>query len=137
MAVNNGDGAARAAEALLARGVQNVIITMGARGALVAGKNLRQRIPAFKVKPVDTTAAGDVFNGALALALAEGRPLLEAARFASAAAAISVTRMGAQTSAPTRKEIERLLAAGNGSMHGLREKGRSGIRHAARALQPA
>ncbi len=113
--VDNVDGAAKAATVLLARGAQNVIITMGARGALLAGKNLRQLIPAFKVKAVDTTAAGDVFNGTLALALAEGRSLLEAARFASAAAAISVTRMGAQTSAPTRKEIERLLAAGNGS----------------------
>jgi ribokinase len=112
VAVDNVDGAAKAADALLARGVQNVIITMGARGAWVAGAGIRQMIPAFKVKAVDTTAAGDVFNGALALALAEGKPLLEAARFASAAAAISVTRMGAQTSAPTRKEIERLLAAG-------------------------
>jgi ribokinase len=112
VAVDNVDGAAKAADALLARGVQNVIITMGARGAWVAGAGIRQMIPAFKVKAVDTTAAGDVFNGALALALAEGKPLLEAARFASAAAAISVTRMGAQTSAPTRKEIERLLATG-------------------------
>ena len=112
VAVDNVDGAAKAADALLARGVQNVIITMGARGAWVAGEGIRQVIPAFKVKAVDTTAAGDVFNGALALALAEGKPLLEAARFASAAAAISVTRMGAQTSAPTRKEIERLLATG-------------------------
>jgi ribokinase len=112
VAVDNVDGAAKAADALLARGVQNVIITLGARGAWVAGAGLGQLIPAFKVKAVDTTAAGDVFNGALALALAEGKPLLEAARFASAAAAISVTRMGAQTSAPTRKEIERLLATG-------------------------
>jgi ribokinase len=110
VSVNNEAGAAKAAEALLVRGVQNVIVTMGARGALVAGKSGRQWIPAFKVKAVDTTAAGDVFNGTLALGLAEGKSLLEAARFANAAAAISVTRMGAQTSAPTRKEIERLLA---------------------------
>jgi ribokinase len=59
---------------------------------------------------VDTTAAGDVFNGTLAVALAEGKSLLDAARFATAAAAISVTRLGAQTSAPTRKEIGRLAA---------------------------
>ena len=137
IAVNNVDGAAKAADALRARGVQNVIITMGARGALVAGKRLRQLIPAFRVKAVDTTAAGDVFNGTLALGLAEGRSLLEAARFASAAAAISVTRMGAQTSAPTRKEIERLLAAGNGSRGVNWEKGRPGPRHATQALQPA
>ena len=112
VAVDNRNSAAQAADALLARGVQNVIITMGARGALVVGKNLHQLIPAFKVKAVDTTAAGDIFNGTLALALAEGRSLIEAACFASAAAAISVTRMGAQTSAPTRTEIEQLRAAG-------------------------
>jgi ribokinase len=68
-------------------------------------------IPAYKVKAVDTTAGGDVFNGALAVALAEGRSLLEAARFATAAAAISVTRLGAQTSAPTRLEINKLFAS--------------------------
>jgi len=67
-------------------------------------------VPGFKVKPVDSTAAGDVFNGALAVALGEGRPLLEAVRFANAAAALSVTRLGAQPSAPTRAEIERFLA---------------------------
>ena len=115
IAVDNVDGATKAAGVLLARGVQNVMITMGARGAFVAGEELRQLIPAFKAKAVDTTAAGDVFNGTLAVGLAEGRSLLEAARFASAAAAISVTRLGAQTSAPRRKEIDRLLAAGNGS----------------------
>jgi ribokinase len=137
MTVDNGAGADKAASALLARGAQNVIITMGARGALVAGRNLRQLIPAFKAKAVDTTAAGDVFNGALALGLAEGRSLIEAARFASAAAAISVTRMGAQTSAPTRKEIEQLLAAGNGSVGVLWEKGRPGPRRRTRTLQPS
>ena len=137
VAVDNEDGATKAANALLARGAQNVIITMGARGALVVGKNLRQLIPAFKVKAVDTTAAGDVFNGTLAFGLAEGRSLLEAARFASAAAAISVTRMGAQTSAPTRREIEQLLAAGNGSVGVIWGKGRPGSRRATEPLQPA
>jgi ribokinase len=92
--------AAKAAGQLLARGVQNVIITMGLRGAFVAGKDLRQMIPGFKVKAVDATGAGDVFNGTLAVALAQGQSLLEAARFACAAAAISVTRFGAQPSAP-------------------------------------
>jgi ribokinase len=66
-------------------------------------------VPGFKVRAVDTTAAGDVFNGALAVALGEGRPLPDAVRFANAAAAISVTRLGAQLSAPTRRQIERLL----------------------------
>jgi ribokinase len=137
IAVDNLDSAAKAAAALLARGAQNVIITMGARGALVAGVDLGQLIPAFKVKPVDTTAAGDIFNGALALGLAEGRSLLEAARFASAAAAISVTRMGAQTSAPTRKEIELLLAAGKGSLGAPGKKGRPERRQPTGALLPA
>jgi len=110
--VDSETAAAKAAGQLLARGVQNVIITMGSRGAFVAGKNLRQMIPGFKVKAVDATGAGDVFNGALVVALAGGRPLLEAARFAGAAAAISVTRLGAQPSAPPRKEIQALLATG-------------------------
>jgi ribokinase len=114
LAVNNEVAAAKAADALLARGVQNVIITLGARGAFVAGKQARGLVSGCKVKSVDTTGAGDVFNGTLAVALAEGKALLQAARFACAAAAISVTRLGAQTSAPMRKEIDRLLAAGNG-----------------------
>jgi ribokinase len=111
MPMSNEAGAARAAQKLLDRGVQNVIITMGARGAFVANAGVRQLVPGHRMKAVDTTAAGDVFNGTLAVALAEGKPLLEAARFACAAAAISVTRLGAQTSAPTRREIDRLLAS--------------------------
>lgn len=102
--------AARAAERLLARGVEAVILTLGKRGAFVAAGELRQRVPGFRVRAVDTVAAGDVFNGALAVALGEGRPLLEAVRFANAAAALSVTRPGAQPSAPRRAEIERFLA---------------------------
>jgi ribokinase len=109
--VRDRNAAARAATALLARGVESVIITMGSRGAFVAGREVRQMIPAYRVKAVDTTAGGDIFNGALAVALAEGRSLLEAARFATAAAAISVTRLGAQTSAPTRLEINELFAS--------------------------
>ena len=86
-----------------------MIITLGARGAFVAGEGVAKLVPGFKVKAVDTTAAGDIFNGALAVALAEGKPLEDAVRFANAAAAISVTRLGAQPSAPTRREIEKLL----------------------------
>jgi len=112
VAVTNAATAAEAAAKLLARGAQNLIITMGARGAFLAGKDLRQMIPGFKVNAVDATGAGDIFNGALVVALAEGRSLLEAARFASAAAAISVTRFGAQPSAPKRKEIQAMLATG-------------------------
>ncbi len=110
IAVKDEKSARRATAALRKRGVRNVIVTLGARGALVDGDDGAGFIPACKVKPVDSTAAGDVFNGALAVGLAEGKSLLEAARFGAAAAAISVTRLGAQTSAPTRKEIDRLLA---------------------------
>lgn len=108
--VGNETSANRAADRLLSRGVKTVILTLGARGALVADKSGRRLIPGFKVKAVDTTAAGDIFNGALAVALTEGMTLVEAARFGNAAAALSVTRMGAQPSAPTRREIERFLS---------------------------
>jgi ribokinase len=102
---------AKSAQRLLKKGVHAVFITLGSKGVFVASETekIRRIIPAFKVKAVDTTAAGDVFNGALAVALAEGRPLLDAARFANAAAALSVTKMGAQPSAPYRKEIEKLI----------------------------
>ena len=101
--------AAKAADRLLDRGVGTAILTLGRRGAFVATAQVRRLVPGFKVKVVDTTAAGDIFNAGLAVALAEGMPLLEAVRFANAAAALSVTRLGAQPSAPTRGEVERLL----------------------------
>ena len=101
--------AAKAAAKLRARGVETVILTLGARGAFIADATGSRRVPGFKVKAVDTTAAGDIFNGALAVALAENKPLDDAVRFANAAAAISVTRLGAQPSAPSRKEIAKLL----------------------------
>lgn len=110
IAVTDDATAARAADQLRARGVKTVILTLGARGAYVAAPSTRQLVPGFRVKAVDTTAAGDVFNGALAVALGEGQSLLDAVRLANAAAAISVTRLGAQPSAPQRKEIEALLA---------------------------
>jgi ribokinase len=101
--------ASQAAEKLMNRGVETVVITLGSKGAFLATANERQLVPGFKVKAVDATAAGDVFNGSLAVALTEGKCLPEAIKFANAAAAISVTRLGAQPSAPRRKEIERLL----------------------------
>ena len=107
--VTDGRSAAAAAAALIARGVRAVILTLGSRGAWVATREQQQLIPGHRVKTVDTTAAGDVFNGALAVALGEGRSLMEAARFANAAAALSVTRAGAQPSAPFRHEITRML----------------------------
>ena len=103
--------AARAASKLRQRGVKTVILTLGARGAFVSGPEGEALVPGFKVKAVDTTAAGDIFNGALAVGLGEGQPLLDAVRFANAAAALSVTRLGAQPSAPRRREIEILLAS--------------------------
>ena len=97
--------AIEAAQAICAKGVQTVIITLGAKGALIYTKAFFEEIPAPKVEAVDTTAAGDVFNGALAVALAEDRTLHEAVQFACKAASISVTRIGAQASAPYRHEL--------------------------------
>lgn len=103
------DSAIKAAEALFRLGVQNVVITLGEKGALVYNAEVSMFVPAYQVKAVDTTAAGDVFNGALAVALSEGRTLPDAARFACAASAISVTRMGAQNSVPSRDELDNYI----------------------------
>jgi len=108
--VEDDAGAEQAARALVARGVDTVILTLGSRGAFVFEAGSGELVPSFKVQAVDTTAAGDVFNGSLAVGLAEGKPLAEAVRFANAAAALSVTRLGAQPSAPTRSEIEAFLS---------------------------
>lgn len=97
------------AKGILGLGVQSAVITMGARGALAAGSWGRVFVPAREVKPVDTTGAGDAFNAALTVALAEGSSLHEAVKFASAAAALSVTKAGAQPSLPTRAEVEAFL----------------------------
>jgi len=107
--VTDDASAARVCAKLRARGVGTVILTLGARGAFLATAGGHQRVPGFKVKAVDATAAGDIFNGALSVALTEHKPLREAVRFANAAAALSVTRLGAQPSAPTRTEIDRFL----------------------------
>ncbi|MEM8524061.1 MAG: ribokinase [Bacteroidota bacterium] len=95
----------------LKKGVKNVILTLGAKGAFIANEEIAKHIPAFKVEALDTTAAGDVFCGALAAALTNENTLEEAALFASAASAIAVTRMGAQPSAPNKEEIVAFLAA--------------------------
>lgn len=109
MQVENETGAETAAQKLVEKGVEKVIITLGSKGAFVLTKTEKVSVPAFKVKAVDTTAAGDTFCGAFAVALVEGKSLKESLQFASAAAAISVTRMGAQPSAPTHKEIDGFL----------------------------
>lgn len=98
--------AKEAAEYLRNKGVQNVVITMGGMGAYISSGSLSIMIPGIKVKAVDTTAAGDIFNGAMAVAIAEGKDMLTAVNFANEAAAISVTRMGAQASAPFRNELK-------------------------------
>ncbi|PWT74375.1 MAG: ribokinase [Bacteroidetes bacterium] len=98
--------AEEAAQKLLEMGVKNVIITMGADGALFCNADLSVLIKAPVVKAVDTTAAGDVFNGALAVALAEGKEIMPSIEFACCAASISVTRLGAQASAPCRSELK-------------------------------
>lgn len=104
--ITDESSAGEAARALSGMGVQHVIITLGSKGALIYSNGKAEMVPALKVAAVDTTAAGDVFNGALTVALSEGRSLKEAARFACKASAISVTRVGAQSSAPYRNEVD-------------------------------
>jgi ribokinase len=108
-AVGDRDAAVQAAEKLVRFGVRNVVVTLGATGACWVGREGAEHFPALSVDAVDATAAGDAFNGALACAVAEGKPLSEAIPFAVAAGAAAVTRKGAQTSIPKREEIERLL----------------------------
>ncbi|HMC58243.1 MAG TPA: ribokinase, partial [Candidatus Solibacter sp.] len=102
------DDAPPLAEALLRLGPRAVILKLGDQGCFYFDGRTGRHQPAFPVEARDTTAAGDTFNAALAVALAEGQPLETALRFANAAAAISVTRMGAQSSAPARAEVEAL-----------------------------
>jgi len=99
------------ARALLTRGPGVVILTLGEQGAFVGTPDRTVHVPAFPVTPVDTTAAGDAFNGALAVALSEGRPLDVAVRFANAAAGLTCTQPGAQNALPTRAQVDTLLTA--------------------------
>ncbi len=107
--INDLATAEKAAKALLARGPGAVVITLGGLGALAVTEEETIHIPAFAVDTVDTTGAGDAFNGALAAALAEKRSLAEACRFAAAAAALSVTKVGTSIAAPYRSEVEEFL----------------------------
>lgn len=109
--VASDDDARRAGAKLLELGAGNVIVTMGRRGAMLMNSNESSLIPAFVVNAVDATAAGDAFNGGLAYAIASGRELKDAVKFANAVAALAVTRMGAQPSMPTRDELEQFLEA--------------------------
>lgn len=107
MPVKNLISVKRAAQRLLGMGVQNVIVTLGAKGCLLVNNESVATFPARKVKAVDSTAAGDAFNGALAFMLVEGKNLDEAILFANQVAAYSVTKMGAQSSMPTMKELHK------------------------------
>ena len=103
------DSAETAANALAAKRIETVIVTMGSEGALLLTGGQCDWVPARIVKATDTTAAGDVFNGALAVALSEGKGVKDAVVFACSAAALSVTKMGAQSSAPIRSEVDCFL----------------------------
>jgi len=105
------NSARKAAERLLSVGVEAVILTMGSKGFLLADDGTMELVPALKVRAVDTTAAGDAFTGGLAVAVAQGQSLRDAALFANRVAALCVTRMGAQPSMPTRKEVEDFSAS--------------------------
>jgi ribokinase len=100
---------------LLEAGARNVVFTLGSNGALLVNSAGSRHFPAMPVKPLDSTGAGDAFSGALAARLAAGSPLEEAVVFANAAAALSVTRMGAQESMHTREEVEKFLAGSDPS----------------------
>lgn len=106
--------AAQAARALRQCGAGAVLLTMGEAGVAVCDAAGDCLVPAVKVQPVDTTAAGDTFVGALTVALAQGKPLLAATREAQCAAALAVTRVGAQTSIPTRAELQQFIESRGG-----------------------
>jgi ribokinase len=96
---------------VLSWGTKNLVVTLGANGARVVSDGLDKHIPAHEITAVDTTAAGDAFNGALAVAYAEGKSLLEAVDYGMAAGALAATRRGAQPSLPTRDAVENLIKA--------------------------
>lgn len=100
------DSVARAADVICSKGVENVVITLGSKGAFVKERGAYHQVPALKVKAVDATAAGDTFCGAVCVALAEEKNIIEAVEFACQASAVTVTRMGAQSSLPYRSEVK-------------------------------
>lgn len=107
--VSDIDSAKEAAAVIRSKGVNIVVITLGAEGAVVATEEGITHVPSYPVAATDTTAAGDVFNGALAVGLAEGKDILAATSFACKAAALSVTKMGAQNSIPRRFEVDAFM----------------------------
>ena len=107
--VNDIVSAENAAKILLERGVQNVIVTLGANGALIVNKDLTKHIPPFPVQVVDTTAAGDAFIGGFAAALLQDKSMEEAVRYGCACGALAATKFGAQPSLPGREDVEKFL----------------------------
>lgn len=107
--VDSKENADKAADWFFEKGVENVLITLGGRGVYIATDEKRAIIPAYHVDAIDTTGAGDAFNGGLVAALAEGKNLWEAAAFANALAAIAVQRLGTTPAMPTREEIEQFI----------------------------
>lgn len=103
------ESARKAANVLKNKGVPNIVITMGSQGAFISSNHIEKMVPAFKVNAIDTTGAGDAFNGGLVAALSKGKDIFEAAVFASALAALSVQKHGATTSMPTLEEINQFL----------------------------
>ena len=107
--VSDLESADKAAKVFKDKGVQNVVITLGSRGVYVNEDGKSEIVPAYKVNAIDTTGAGDAFNGGLLTALSEGKTISEAAHFANALAAISVQRIGTTPAMPTRAEIDKFL----------------------------
>jgi len=112
--LSNEDDFEKGINTLRKAGVRHVILTMGADGARVVSDEVDEHLPSYEITAVDATAAGDAFNGALAVGLAEGKPLLEAVRYGIAAGALAATKRGAQPSLPTRDAVEALMASSKG-----------------------
>jgi len=110
ISIDSEENAKKAAEWFFEKGVKNVLFTLGVRGVFIATNEKQGMIPAYKVNAIDTTGAGDAFNGGLAVALAEGKDIWEAAKFANALAAVAVQRLGTTPAMPTRAEIDEFIA---------------------------